>query len=143
METQQLLFQQIKSTLPSHVALVDEIADLLKISYDSAYRRIRAEKVLSLGELKLLSNHFNISLDTLFNLKSENVVFRDFPIGPDGIGIKNWLQVILQDMTRIHAAKEKVIIYSAKDPPLFHYFQIPEVGAFKTFFWQKTLLQFP
>ena len=43
----------------------------------------------------------------------------------------------------IQAAKEKVIMYSAKDPPLFHYFQIPEIGHFKTFFWQKTLLHFP
>ena len=57
--------------------------------------------------------------------------------------MKDWLKVILNEMNMIHAAKEKVIIYSAKDPPLFHYFQIPEIGDFKTFFWQKTLLQFP
>lgn len=143
METQQLFFQQIKQGLPNHLALVDEIAELLQISYDSAYRRIRGEKSLSMGELQKLSSKFNISLDTLFSLKNENVVFRDFLIGPDGIGIKDWLKVILMDMSRIHAAKEKVIMYSAKDPPLFHYFQIPEIGAFKTFFWQKTLLQFP
>lgn len=123
--------------------MVDEVAELLKISYDSAYRRIRGQKVLSLGELQILSSHFNISLDTLFSLKNENVVFRDFLIGPDGIGIKDWLKVILNDMNRIHAAKDKVIMYSAKDPPLFHYFQLPEIAAFKTFFWQKTLLQFP
>ena len=46
-------------------------------------------------------------------------------------------------MQRIFAAKEKEIIYSAKDPPLFHYFHIPEIAQFKVFFWQKTLLQFP
>jgi hypothetical protein len=143
METQVLLFNQIKHSLPNHLSLVDEVSELLKISYDSAYRRIRGEKALSLGELKLISNHFKISIDTLFSLKSENVIFRDFQIGPDGISIKDWLKVILQDMNRIHAAKEKVIMYSAKDPPLFHYFQIPEIGHFKTFFWQKTLLQFP
>ena len=143
MKTQVLLFNQIKQSLPNHLSLVDEVAELLGISYDSAYRRIRGEKALSLGELKLLSNQFSLSLDTLFNLKSENVVFRDFPIGPDGISIVDWLKVILHDMGRIQAAKEKVIMYSAKDPPLFHYFQIPEIGAFKTFFWQKTLLQFP
>jgi hypothetical protein len=143
METQKLFFQQIKAALPSHLSLVDEVAELLKISYDSAYRRIRSEKILSLDELQILSNRFSISLDTLLSLKNNNVVFRDFMIGPDGIGIKDWLKVILLDMQRIHAAKEKVIMYSAKDPPLFHYFQVPEIGAFKTFFWQKTLLQFP
>jgi hypothetical protein len=143
METQQLLFQQIKTSLPSHISLVDEVANLIGISYDSAYRRIRGEKPLSLAELQKLCLHFNISLDTLFNLESDNVVFKNVPIGPNGIGIKDWLKAILEDMKRIQAAKEKVIYYSAKDPPLFHYFHIPEIAAFKMFFWQKTLLQFP
>ena len=143
METQKLFFRQIKDTLPGHLSLVDEVAELLEISYDSAYRRIRAEKLLSMEEVQLLSNKYNISLDTLFSLRNDNVVFRDFLIGPDGLSIKDWLRIILHDMVRIQTAKDRLIMYSAKDPPLFHYFQIPEIGAFKTFFWQKTLLQFP
>ncbi len=98
---------------------------------------------LSLSEFQKISEHYNISLDTLFSLKSDNVVFKNIPIGPDGYSIKEWLKVILYDMQRIYAAKEKEIIYSAKDPPLFHYFHIPEIAQFKIFFWQKTLLQFP
>jgi hypothetical protein len=143
METQKLLFQQIKHTIPSHLSLVEEISELLNISNDSAYRRIRGEKSLSLEELLLISKRFDVSVDTLFSLKSENVIFKEIELGPKGIGIKEWLEFILRDMVRIHAAREKEIIYSAKDPPLFHYFQIPEIGAFKTFFWQKTLMQFP
>jgi len=27
--------------------------------------------------------------------------------------------------------------------PLFHYFQFPELAAFKFFFWEKTLFEFP
>ena len=45
---QVLLFQHIKQALPAHVSMVDEIADLLHISNDSAYRRIRGEKEISL-----------------------------------------------------------------------------------------------
>lgn len=143
METQLQLFNLIKQKHTSQYSLVDEIAELLEISNDSAYRRIRSEKKLSLNELQKLSNHYNISLDTLFSIKNDNVVFKNVPIGPDGYSIKDWLRVILQDIQRIYEAKEKVIIYSAKDPPLFHYFHIPEIACFKIFFWQKTLLQFP
>lgn len=143
MDTQTFLFKQIKEKIPEHLSFVDEISELLEISYDSAYRRIRGEKVLSLDELQKISEKYNISLDTLFSLKSSNVVFSDVPVGPTGLGIKHWLTAILADMERIHTAKEKEIIYSAKDPPLFHYFQIPEIASFKLFFWQKTLLQFP
>ena len=35
------------------------------------------------------------------------------------------------------------MIYSAKNIPIFHYFQFPEIAAFKEFIWFKTLLQFP
>lgn len=143
METQKMLFHQIKQNQSSQYSLVDEIAELLDISNDSAYRRIRGEKALSFSELQKISGHYNISLDTLFSLKSDNVVFKHIPIGPGGYSIKDWLKVILFDMQQIFAAKEKEIIYSAKDPPLFHYFHIPEIAQFKVFFWQKTLLQFP
>ena len=143
MDTQVLLFNQLKQNHSSHLSLVDELAELLNISNDSAYRRIRGEKALSLDEIQKISHHFNISLDTLFSLKSDNVVFKSIPIGPDGFSIKEWLRAILFDMQRIFTAKEKEITYSAKDPPLFHYFHIPEIAQFKVFFWQKTLLQFP
>ena len=72
---QVLLFRYIKSSLPGHVSLVDQIADLLNISNDSAYRRIRGEKEISLSELKALSEHFKISLDQVLQLKNELVVF--------------------------------------------------------------------
>lgn len=143
MEAQELLFNQIKQNISPNISLVDEIADLLDISNDSAYRRIRGEKTLSMNELKILSKHFNISLDLLFSLESGNIVFNNIPIGPYGIGIKDWLRGILADMQKIHASKKREIIYAAKDPPLFHYFHIPEIASFKIFFWQKTLLQFP
>lgn len=43
-ELQQHFFDHIKERLPTHLSLVDEVAELLSISNDSAYRRIRGEK---------------------------------------------------------------------------------------------------
>ena len=51
---QQKFFLEIKNQLPSHLSLVDEIADLLNISPDSAYRRIRGEKPIDFEEIKKL-----------------------------------------------------------------------------------------
>ena len=50
-------FRQIKQKLPAHLSTVDEIAMLLNISQDSAYRRIRGEKPLSFDEIQLLATH--------------------------------------------------------------------------------------
>ena len=43
-DIQLVLFQKIRDQLSDHVSMVDEIADILGISNDSAYRRIRGEK---------------------------------------------------------------------------------------------------
>ncbi len=143
MELQTLFFNQIKEKLPSHLSLVDEISELLQISYDSAYRRIRGEKKLSINELNILSLHFGISIDALFNLKSRNVIFKHFSISPPSTGVKELLKLVLNDLQRIQQTQIKEIIYTAKDPPIFHYFQFPEIAAFKMFFWEKTIFQFP
>ncbi|MFC2100286.1 hypothetical protein ACFLRZ_00505 [Bacteroidota bacterium] len=142
-EIQSNLFNQIKERLPTKLSFVHEIAELLGISYDSAYRRIRLDKELSLDEVYKLSTHFNISVDSLFNIQNNKVDFYCHSLEPAEFNVEKWLGMIYVDIKRIFEAKEKKIIYAAKDPPMFHYFHFPEIAAFKTFFWQKTLFQFP
>jgi hypothetical protein len=60
---QQSFFRHLKSILPGHLSLVDEVAELLNISNDSAYRRIRGEKPISLEEIQKLCIRYHISLD--------------------------------------------------------------------------------
>ncbi|MBK7122353.1 MAG: hypothetical protein IPH68_05765 [Chitinophagaceae bacterium] len=40
---QVLYFQQVKSLLPPHISFADEVAQVLDISTDSAYRRYARE----------------------------------------------------------------------------------------------------
>ncbi len=63
---QQIFFGHIKGLLPQHISFVDEIAEVLNISNDSAYRRIRGEKSITLEEIKKLCTTFKISLDSYF-----------------------------------------------------------------------------
>jgi plasmid maintenance system antidote protein VapI len=140
---QQFLFQQIKAKIPDNLSFVHEIAELLEISYDSTYRRIRGEKELSLEELYRLSHKFEVSLDALLGLQTNHVVFRKYSLHAGDFTIKDWLLRIQEDIKRIHQAGNKEIIYAAKDPPLFHYFHFPEIAAFKFFFWEKTIFDFP
>ena len=74
-EIQKALFQQIKGKLPPNIYFVHEISEVLGISDDSTRRRIRGEKTLSFEELYKLSTRFGISIDSLFNVQSRNVIF--------------------------------------------------------------------
>lgn len=142
-DIQKTLFEAIRKKLPAGTSFVHEIAELLSISYDSAYRRIRGEKALDILDLQKLAVHFNVSIDGILQLCGNRVLFDYFSLEPGRISMKDWVKLILEDTKKINQASEKQIIYAAKDPPIFQQFQFPEVAAFKMFVWQKTLFQFP
>lgn len=73
---QQLFFQQIKGNLPGHLSMVDEVAELLYITNDSAYRRIRGEKPISFEGLQKLCSSYKVSLDKFLHLQSDSFVFK-------------------------------------------------------------------
>jgi len=137
---QEILFQSIKSNLAANISFVHELSELLRISYDSAYRRIRGEKELSLEEFRAICFHYHVSVDSLFNYKSNHVIFNSLAIGEEGLDIEKWLQSLLLAMKKIHATREREIIYAAKDIPVFYYFEFPEIAAFKIYFWNKALI---
>ncbi|MEI7981550.1 MAG: helix-turn-helix transcriptional regulator [Bacteroidota bacterium] len=137
---QETLFQEIRSRLAQHISFVHDLSELLGISYDSAYRRIRGEKELSLEELKAICTHYQVSIDALFNFRSNHVIFNTLAIGKDDLTIESWLQTLLTEIRKVHQSKQKEIIYAAKDIPVFYYFGFPEIAAFKFFFWQKVLI---
>jgi hypothetical protein len=139
-QIQEILFQSIKSKLPANISFVHDLSEILSISYDSAYRRIRGEKELSLAELKAICLHYNVSIDALFDFKSNHVIFNSLALGEEGFTFENWLQSLLEGIKRIYNSQQREIIYAAKDLPVFYFFEFPEIAAFKIYFWHKTLI---
>ncbi len=137
---QQLFFKHVKSILPGHLSLADEVAELLNISNDSAYRRIRGEKPISLEEIQKLCIRYRISLDQIINIESDSTVFYGKNLDGDNFDIEKYLDYLLINLKQISASKEKMFYYEAKDLPLFYYFLHDDLAAFKLFFWMKTAL---
>jgi transcriptional regulator with XRE-family HTH domain len=137
------LFNQIKSSLPPHLSLADEVADVLDVSIDSAYRRIRGDKELSFEEIQKLSNHFGISVDSILSLKSNSILFTGSLIRYEDFNFSKYLDDIYNSLSYIASFEQKELIYFSKDIPIYYYCMFPELAAFKFFVWMKTLLQFP
>ncbi len=136
-------FNEIKSKITPNLVLVDLVADELNISTDSAYRRIRGETSLSLEELKKLCAKFGISMDALFTSTSDSVLFSYRAISPEKFNYRSWFDSITQNMKMLSAYDLKEIIYGAKDIPLFYFFVMPKLAAFKLFFWMRNINNFP
>ena len=139
---QKLLFQNIKTRLPAHASLVDQIADVLEISPDSSYRRIRCEKQLSIIEAYKLASHFNLSIDNLFGVSSNSVTFNSTYISEKSLDFHTYLESLLDNMNKVSRIPDVEIIFQLNELNLYHVIQFPELLAFKIYFWSKSSLEF-
>ncbi len=139
---QQLFIQSIKEKIPAHLTLVDELADLLDLSNDSAYRRIRSEKQFSLQEVQKICSHFKISLDSLLNLQNDTFLFNGRITNNSDFTYENWLETVIVHLETIKSVQPNHMYYIAKEIPFFYYFLIPEIAAFKSFFFMKSILDY-
>lgn len=136
---QTAFFQQIKERLLPHQSLVDEVADILSISNDSAYRRIRGEKQLSLEEVQKLSASYSISVDQLMQLKSDAFVFNGRITNNSDFTYTDWLEAVVNHLKFFLSFQPNHLFYLAKEIPFYYYFLIPEIAAFKSFFFMKSI----
>lgn len=141
--TQGSFLDQIKQTLPPSISFVDQLAEVLNVSKDSAYRRIRGETILSLDEVKILSNRYAVSLDAVLSVNSPMVTFRHQAVSYEKFPFNQWLKYVLQNLNVISSAPQRELIYSAKDMLIFYLFKLPDLSAFKMFFWMKTVVRHP
>jgi len=140
---QSVFLEQIRQRLPRNLSFADELAEVLNVSRDSVYRRIRGETVLSLEEVQKLCNQYKVSLDALLSPSSDIISFNKRSIDPVDFTLEQWLTSILNNLETIHAFPEKEVIYSAKDIPPCYYFKFPGLALFKMFFWMKSYQRHP
>jgi hypothetical protein len=141
-DLQQVFFSNLKNIIPSNISMVDEIAGILDLGYDSVYRRIRGEKPITLGELKILCDKYQVSLDQVLQLDNDSIVFQAPGINND-IGFSEYLAGILAEFKYFNSFPNKEMYYLCKDLPIWHFFLFPEIAAFKLFCWIKTIQNHP
>jgi hypothetical protein len=83
----------LKKAIPATLNMADEVSELLKISADSAYRRLRGETDFSLEEMVLLAHNYNLSLDSVLLNSSKMVSFRMNELSAQISGIADYLSV--------------------------------------------------
>ncbi|MEM9721777.1 MAG: hypothetical protein AAGA10_21095, partial [Bacteroidota bacterium] len=122
---QKRIFKQIREQLPEHLALVDEVSDLLGISSDSAYRRIRGEKQLLLEELYKLCVNFKLSVDSFIKNPIETLPFTHVSVDEDIFTLEDYLSSLLDQAKVINENPDAELVLIANDLTMFQLLQIP------------------
>lgn len=77
---QEKFVAQLKSLIAPNISLADELADLLNVSTDSIYRRLRCQSGFSFDEVATISKKFGVSVDGLLAVDSLQVNFNFNPM---------------------------------------------------------------
>ena len=141
--SQEFLFERIRELVPASHSLVDTVAEILHVSNDSAYRRIRGETPLVLDEAGILCAHFNLSLDQLLQVNSRSILFEHSRLDVQHNDYDQFLKGLLARLKQANGLSNPEMFYCSKDLPVFHNFYFRPVFAFRYFFWMRTLIQHP
>jgi hypothetical protein len=133
-------FRKLGMSLPSHAQLVNLVSETLSISSDRAYRRIRGEKLLEFDEIQKLCLRFNFSFDQFTSVDSHKFLFSGILPTEKGFIFRDWLNGFYKQFEFMNGFPEKHFYWFVRDFPVFIHFQVPELAAFKFFFWSRSIL---
>jgi len=140
MNIQKVFFEIAKNRLSSNLRLADVVGDVLRVSPDSAYRRIRGEKELSVNELIKLCQYFDISVDSIINYQSDNILFKYTPLDmTDMNNYYTYMKSLNVLFNEISGSKEKEIYFMALDVPVVHFMPFLELTLFKIYTWFQSI----
>jgi len=139
MNIQLSFFQSCKEkSRASHFA--QEVADLLHLNPDAAYRRIRGTTALTLDEIVILSRFYHVSFDSSMTFQSKMVPFQFNAMFKDKFHIIEYLTGIAGALQNMAVNKKGYISMTAMDLPYFRQFGFKSLSRFKLFFWQRSVL---
>jgi hypothetical protein len=132
-------FEELKLLAPPHAQFADYIAEILKVSLDSAYRRIRGETEIGLNEAFTLCNEFNYPLSGLNAGIPHLVTFYVNHLGEKMDSFDHYILNLSNEVKRIAKSPDGFITYAAEDIPIFYQFSHKNLLYFKMFYWMKAI----
>jgi hypothetical protein len=142
-EVQTRFMSHLKKVVPPGISLVKELADVLGLSIDAAYRRMRGETDLSVDEAVALCRHFRVSPTVLFQGSDQFVTFSYKSMGTATDSLTEYLQSVESDLRNALSFETVHLFFAAEDIPVFHHLDYEFLTPFKFFYWKKAILNLP
>ncbi len=136
------LNNRLKSLLPAHTNMASSVADLLSISREGAYRRLRGDTSFTLDELIILRKKIGISIDELDD-GTENISFSFKPLYDNPSELQAYFKDIQFRFKKLSHVKGSMTFSVCEDLPFFRQFGYPAIARFKLFYWKHSILLDP
>jgi len=137
---QSLFIARLKDLLPHGHGLAEEISDVLSVSIDTAYRRIRCETDLTIEEIFRINKKYPISLDEIFGNQKNTVTFSYTKLTHSVANFEIYLTRLCTHLQTLNKFESRKIYYVAEEVPMFYSFFSKKLSEFKLFYWQRSVL---
>lgn len=139
-EIQIAFLLQVKKEAKSSLLFTEELADLLAVSKNSAYRRIKGETTMSIDEVIIVSQHYGVPFSTHTIFSNETAIFNYPVLSENEENFKTYLSNVLKIVKEANASPQRQFLIAANDIPPFHYFCYPTLTVFKLFYQKRAIL---
>lgn len=132
-----LIIDKLQGIIPPNVKLPEFLANILGISLQSAYRKIKGETPFSFDQVTLLSQALNFSVDEIMELRNDN--YSSFKLSKNPMLIPektfcNMLERYYEILIQRHNNKNSGIVMTMNR--LFFLFGIPFRNLFRFFYYK-------
>jgi len=138
MENQRRLFEILKEKIPPKYTVAQTVSNLLKISIESAQRRVNCKQELTMSEFTKISKEYKISVDAIiYEGSNQSIVFKYSPIELDNADdYMKYIEKISEILIYFKKKYNEIeFTYTAQDIPVYHFYKFPELGFFRLYIW--------
>lgn len=134
---QTYIFQEIEKLYPEKNKVIADVASVLHLSPNAAYKRIKGLTSLNLDDLVSLCQHFKISLDKFISNDKENVLFQFSNLERQPKTYSEYLEKMhdLAKASHLMPSHEIHLYYATNEFPIHYYFSFQEINYFKYYNW--------
>lgn len=138
-ELQRKIFELIEIKTENSKELKDDLAQLLSISKGAVYKRINGTTAISLADLALLMQKYNISFDNLIYPDKKEIKFTFPQIEKKIVSFFEYTHTFKAAVDNFASLPNPQIYYATNELPFFYYFLDRDLTYFKFYIYAKTV----
>lgn len=136
-------FESLVKLYTKRADAMESFAQLLNLSKDSIYRRVRGDTTITLEDMKILTLHHKFSLDKVLEQNKNDVLFT-FNSFEDNIkSVEDFVNNLIGLLHRFSMVPDAKVLYASAEIPVFYHPLVPELFAFKLYVWARTVWNIP
>lgn len=120
-------------------SIVKDLSDLLNISTDSVYRRLRGDNEFTLSEIAVIAQTYGISVDSIIYENHVASPFHFNTLYEDRTSLQRYIEGITRQMESL-ARVGGSLTFIASELPISQSFRHKGLRDFKVYYWQKVIL---